>query len=209
MTRPTWLHFWDYANYYTQKNVTGPVHLEPLRQVINQHLRRLQTFTDASTLLQETAKSSKFVTIISKTSYRMIAISELWLCELEFVLIYYGTFLVFAFPKGSKLTKLVNWALYNRFYSVNDFVANWERVYFRNTTISCDTLKMQQPKRIKSDPIKLEDFLSGMILYGICLGIPFGCLLAELHICFPVLQDAHSSLCDVNIISKTSALRSS
>ncbi len=118
----------DYAYYYNWKGAKGRKYLDPLRQVIIDNPGRLELFPDFYAILKEAARNPKLVTIISESYYKQVVIHELGLCELEFVPIFPGTLYAFAFPKGRKLVKLVNWALCNRFYSVNDFYTSWENV---------------------------------------------------------------------------------
>ncbi len=167
------------ADFVYFLNTTAETFVEPIKQVLVDHPEGIRYLPTQSEVLLETAKNDRYVTIMSQSTFDHLAINKLRLCELKFVPFSRGFFLSFAFPKGSKLTSLVNWALYNEFYFITDFEASWMKVYISNSP-NCDRYRTK-PRRTKSDPVRLEDFSSALMLYGICFSIfPCGSLLMEL-----------------------------
>ncbi len=169
----------DFA-YFLNLNSAETIFIEPMKKVLADYPQGIQFYPTQSEVLLKTANNDKFVTIVSESTYDHLAIHRLGLCELEFVPFSKGFFLGFAFPKGSRLTRLVNWALYNEFYSVNDFEANWMRAYIAGINKCGDRYQMQRI-RTKLDAIGMKEFSSALILYGICFSIiPCVSLLIEL-----------------------------
>ena len=92
--------------------------------------------------------------------------NQLKLCQLVFVPIFQNT-LAYVLPKYSNLTNLLNWALYNRYYSANDFENNWLKVYIEQDNYCEKFRKLEARKKLKA--MTLKDFGPAVMLYGACL----------------------------------------
>ncbi len=117
------------------------------------------------------------MTAKSETTFLTKAIYDQGLCNLEFVP-FSGQmkFLAFAFPKRSRLTKFMNWALYNRYYSSYDFDSLWLKSYTTKHKKTCKIIKEEETLK----PYAIEDFAPSVLLYIACLFLPIVCLFCEL-----------------------------